>query len=176
MNSLDNPEDRRHRGARRNTVRAVLAAAALAWAAAAGAATLAPGAPLPALALQDQNERPWSVAPGTRRLVFAADRAGSELVQAALGADGAQRLAAARAVYVADIHAMPALVTRLFALPALRALPYPVGLVRDDRTAADLPRRAGQATVLEVDAQGGVAAVHYAADAAALQALLPAAD
>ncbi|MBG6082174.1 NADPH-dependent ferric siderophore reductase [Rubrivivax gelatinosus] len=176
MIRLDNPENRRRRSAPRNTAHFVLAAWLLALAGAAGAATVAPGAPLPALALQDQNERPWSVAPGTRRLVFAADRAGSELVQSALGADGAQRLAAARAVYVADIHAMPALVTRLFALPALRSRPYPVGLVRDDQAAAELPRRAGQATVLELDAQGAVAAVHYAADAAALQALLPPAD
>lgn len=174
MNSLDNPENRPAHGARRNTVRALLAAAALGWAAVAAAAPIEPGALLPAFALQDQNERPWSVAPGTRRVVFAADRAGSELVQAALGAEGAQRLAAARAVYVADIHAMPSLVTRLFALPALRALPYPVGLVRDDQAATDLPRRAGQATVFELDAQGAVAAVHYAADAAALLALLPA--
>lgn len=173
MNALDNPEDgarrvRRHTGA-------ALMALMLAWSTAAWSAALEPGAWLPAIAVQDQNERPWSVAPGTRHLVFAADRAGSELAQAALGADGAQRLAAARAVYLADIHAMPALVTRLFALPALRALPYPVGLVRDDQAAADLPRRAGQVTVLDLDL-GRVTAVHHAADAAALLALLPAAD
>ncbi|MBK1687986.1 hypothetical protein [Rubrivivax gelatinosus] len=146
-------------------------AAALALACAlslAGAAELAPGEPMPAWSLQDQNERAWSVQPQTRLLLFAADKAASDLVVAALGAEGGPALAAAQAQYLADVHAMPALVTRLFALPALRALPYPVGLVRDE-AAASLPRRRGEVTLLELAEDGRVRAVAHAADVAALR-------
>ena len=154
--------------------RAALAglALAVAGASALAAEAVGPGQPLPPLALADQHDAPWRVEPGTRLLVFAADKAASDLAAEALGADGAQRLAAQRALYLADIHAMPALVTRMFALPALRALPYRVGLARDAAQAAGLPSRRGQVTLLELDADGRVGAVAYAADVATLRARL----
>ena len=48
-----------------------------------------------------------------------------------------------RLVYVADISGMPALVTRMFALPKMRELPFPIALVREDAhlaQVADIPR------------------------------------
>ncbi|MBK1615530.1 hypothetical protein CKO44_18880 [Rubrivivax gelatinosus] len=164
MNQVDNPPDGVAPSRRR-----LLGAALALFVAAAVAAPVEPGAALPPLQLSDQNERPWRVEPGTRFLLFAADKAAGDLLQETLGADGAGWLAEHRALYLADLHKMPALVTRLFALPALRALPYAVGLVRDESVAA-WPQRKGQVTVIEL-ADGAVVAVSYAADADALRRL-----
>lgn len=115
------------------------------------AAPLAPGQAVPPLVASDQHDRPWSVAPSTRILLFAADKAASDLVTEALGERDADVLDARQAIFIADIHAMPSMITRVFALPALRALPYAVGLGRDAALTADLPRRKGQVTLIMLD-------------------------
>ena len=53
-----------------------------------------------------------------------------------------------RAIHVADISAMPAMVTRMFALPKLRERAYPVGLARDAAAVGDLPRTPGAVAVI----------------------------
>ena len=135
------------------------------------AAALAPGDTLRALTLEDQHGRAVTL-PGTARwLLFASDKAAADLAQAWLTPQGSAVLERRQALYVADISAMPAVITRLVALPKLRELPYSIALVRDADLAADLPRRRGTLTVLRLD-RGRVEAVHHAGDAAALQALL----
>jgi hypothetical protein len=139
------------------------------------AAPLAAGQPLPGLATTDQHERPWRVEPTTRTLLFAADKVASDLVIDLLKTQGADALAARQAVFLADIHAMPGLITRMFALPALRELPFPVGLGREAVLAADLPRKKGHVTVVTLKA-GQVETLHFlATDTELRQALsLPA--
>ena len=66
---------------------------------------------------------------------------------------------------------MPALITSRFALPKLRELPLNVGLARDAALLADLPRRAGLATVIRLD-RLQVRSLQHVADAAALDAAL----
>jgi hypothetical protein len=56
---------------------------------------------------------------------------------------------------------MPALVTRMFALPALREMPFAVGLGREAGQLADLPRQKGAATVVRL-VDGKVASIEYA--------------
>jgi hypothetical protein len=136
------------------------------------AAPLQPGAALPRLQISDQNERPVALTPATRLVIFAADKAGSELAQGVLKAQPAGVLDRLHAVYIADISGMPSLITKMFALPKLRELPFPVGLVRDAAQTADLPRQAGQVTVLVLDAQQKLQQVKLAGDAAALKAAL----
>ena len=125
-------------------------------AAAAEAAPVAPGAALPALVLADQHDRPWRIERTTRLVLFAADKVASDRVTEFLRPLGPEALTARGAVFLADIHAMPALVTRMFALPTLRELPFAVGLGRDATLTADLPRRSGQVTAFVLE--GGVVA------------------
>lgn len=147
----------------RGILRPRLAAALLALIAplAATAATLEAGAPLPPLALEDQHGKAVIVGAGTRLVIFAADKAASDLINEVLAAQPDGVLTRLGAVYLADISGMPALVTRMFALPALRAMPFAVGLGRDAAQLADLPRRKGAATLLRIDA-GRIAGVDYA--------------
>lgn len=136
---------------------------------AATAANLGVGDTVPPLALTDQFDQPHTLAADTRWLLFSHDRAVSDALHPVLAAlPAAQRDGV---VYVADISRMPALVSKLFAVPAMRTLPFAVWLARDAAPVAPLPRETGKLTVLALK-DGKVAAVHYLADVGALPALL----
>jgi hypothetical protein len=147
------------------------AALALWLPAGAPAAPLQPGAELPALQISDQHQRPLKLDASTRLLIFAADMAGSDLVKGVLQGQAAGLLERLQAVYLVDLSAMPGLITQMVALPRLRELPYAVGVVRDAERTADLPRLAGQATVLLLDA-GRVTQVRHVGEPAQLRQLL----
>ena len=62
---------------------------------------------------------------------------------------------------------MPAMVTRMFALPKLRKLPFAVGLVQKPEITAHLPRKPGEVTLITLE-QGRVQAIEYLPTEAAL--------
>lgn len=138
------------------------------------AAPLTEGSAMPTLSLNDQHDKPAAVSTQTRWVVFTAEKPVSDMVSAVLAAEPAGVADRLRLVYVADISGMPALVTRMFALPKLRELPFPIALVRDTAQVAqvaDLPRVAGAATVLHLE-NGRVIQVASARQAAELRTLL----
>jgi len=137
----------------------------------AAAAPLAPGSALPQLVLEDQHEQRFALSPDTRYVLFAVDRAGGDIVGEALDGMSKERFHSLGLGYIADISAMPSLITKMFALPALRARPYPIGLVRDAAITADFPREAGAVTVLHY-ADGHLTAFSFAHSAAELQKAL----
>jgi hypothetical protein len=154
------------------------AALALAWALwisfAVQAAPLSAGSAMPTLNLNDQHDKPAPVGPSTRWVVFTAEKPVSDMVNTVLAAEPAGVLDRLRLVVVADISGMPALVTRMFALPKMRELPFPIALVRDPAQltqVADIPRATGGATVLRLES-GRVAQVATASQATELRALL----
>jgi hypothetical protein len=153
---------------------ALLCAFALSLPQAAKAAPLAEGSSMPTMSLSDQHDKPVSVGPATRWMVFTAEKPVSDMVSAVLAAEPAGVADRLRLVYVADISGMPALVTRLFALPKLRELPFSIALVREPAQVAqvaDIPRTAGSATVLRLE-DGRVTQVATARQAAELRAQL----
>jgi hypothetical protein len=153
---------------------ALLCAFALALPMTADAGPLAAGSAMPALSLSDQHDKPAPVGPATRWVVFTAEKPVSDMVSAVLAAEPAGTVDRLRLVYVADISGMPAMVTRMFALPKLRELPFPIALVREPGQVAqvsDIPRTAGSATVLHLE-DGRVAQVATVREAPELRALL----
>jgi hypothetical protein len=137
------------------------------------AATLEPGAPMPVLALSDQHDKPLAMGPSTRVVLFTAEKPPNDLVIKVLSAQAAGSLEPRGIVYVADISAMPAVITKLFALPKMRELGFPVGLAREAATVADLPRRPGSVSILHLRT-GRVANVQFAqTEAQLLQAMQP---
>ncbi|WP_052383601.1 hypothetical protein [Pseudacidovorax intermedius] len=158
--------------ARRQALRAGAALLAVALLPAAGAAEseLAVGSALPPLSVNDQFDRPVVVDAGTRLVLFAADKAAGDVATEALKAHP-DVLAQQRLVYVADISGMPAVITRMFALPKMRDLPFPVGLVRDAQLTAALPRKAGMLTLMVLEG-GTVRGIEYLPDAAAVRSRL----
>ncbi len=114
------------------------------------AAPLEPGNELPPLRLNDQHDKALVVGPATRILLFTAEKPASDLVIKVLNAKATGSPELSGVVYVADISAMPAAIARLFALPKLRELAFPVGLARDAAAVADLPRRPGSVSILHL--------------------------
>jgi len=135
------------------------------------AAPLAAGDTWQPVTLADAHDRPFTVGANLRAVIFTADKATSDLVAETLGPQAAEQLRERRAVVVADIHAMPALVTRLFALPALRGLPFPIGLARDAAQTADWPRAKGRITLIRLR-DGHIEALQSLGSAAELRAAL----
>jgi len=118
------------------------------------AAAFAVGEPLPTLTLNDQHDKPLSIGPDTRWLLFTSEKAVSDMVNSVLSAEPVGVLDRLHLVYVADISAMPAMVTRMFALPKLRALSFSIALVSDPMQIAqvtELPRQPGSATLLRLE-------------------------
>lgn len=129
------------------------------------------GDSLPALTLTDQHDKPYNLAADTRQILFAADNGGADLVMAEIDRRGATWLKETRRAYLADIHKMPSLVSRLFAMPKLREKAYPIALGREPADLAMFPRKKDCVTLLPIQA-GKLGVATYVCDAAALQAAL----
>ncbi|MNE82635.1 hypothetical protein D3C80_1793730 [compost metagenome] len=96
---------------------------------------------------------------------------GAKLVKAALGEQPRGYLEARDAVFVADIQRMPALISKLFAIPAMRDYNYRVLLDREGRVASRYSGQDGQVQWLQLR-EGVLVGQHSFADAAALKAAL----
>jgi len=129
--------------------------------AAGSAAPLQAGAPLPALALKDQHDRPLGVTRDTRIVFLAAEMSASRLMAKALEALPATALQDRQAVYIADISDMPHPISSIVALPRMRKLPYPVAVVQHAGDVAQLPRKPGAVTVLTTEG-GAIRAIAFA--------------
>ncbi|PKO35126.1 MAG: FAD/FMN-containing dehydrogenase [Betaproteobacteria bacterium HGW-Betaproteobacteria-7] len=154
-----------------NRLLAALALSLVSFAATAQATPLQTGDALPALTLNDQHEKPYTLTADTRQILFAADNGGAGLVMAELDRRGATWLKETKRAYLADIHKMPSLVTRLFAMPKLREKAYPIALGREAADLAMYPRKKDCVSLLPIEA-GKLGEVTYACDATALQAAL----
>lgn len=127
--------------------------------------------PLPVLSLKDQHDKPWEVKPSTRLVMFAAGRKASNLVQAVLPDLPKDQLTRRQAVYLADMSKMPGFVTRTFALPALKEMPFTVGVSLDEATLANWPRQPDAVTLVEL-AQGVVTRISFTTNEDELRAVL----
>ena len=159
---------------RKFAVPATLCLAALCVHGPTGAAPLAAGSALPALTLKDQHDKPVAIPADTRWVLFSAEKSVSDMVGTALSAEPAGAMGRMHLVYVVDISAMPALMTRMFALPKLRDLPYSIALVREAAEVAqvaDIPRQPGAATLLRLD-NGRITQVTAVGSAADLRTAL----
>ena len=130
----------------------VMLAAAVGGAAAwAKAEIVAVGGALAPIALEDQHGQPGAVDAGTRAVLLTRDMDAGGFVREVLAEGGAEKLERAGAVYVADVHRMPAPIRRFISLPRMRERPYRVLLDTDGAPTAALPSEAGKATWLRLD-------------------------
>ncbi len=127
--------------------------------------------PLPQVALQDQHAKPWAIRADTRLVMFATGRKPSNLVMEVVGEQPKGFLESRNAVYVADMSRMPGIITRTFALPALREQPFAVGVALDEKLLAEWPRQDDAVTLIRLEA-GKVARIDYARSANELKAAL----
>ena len=109
------------------------------------------GSTLEPWTLQDQFEKAHSLDDSTRVLLVARDMDGSKLVKAALAERPKGYLEARHALFLADISRMPALISRLFAVPAMRDYSYPVLLDRDAAIASRYASDEGQGALVRLE-------------------------
>lgn len=121
--------------------------------------------------LLDQYDQPYTLDGGLRLLLVARDMDGAKLVKAALEGQPKGYLEARKAVFLADVSRMPAVIAKLFAVPAMRDYNYRVMLDRESRVAPRYPAEAGSVLLLRLE--GGVVRETLTfTDAAALRAVL----
>ncbi len=132
---------------------------------------LEPGDKLAPFTLLDQYDQAYSLDAGTQILLVARDMDGAKMVKAALAEQPKGYLEARHAVFVADIQRMPAIISKLFAIPAMRAYNYRVLLDREGRVASRYSGQDGQVQWLQLR-EGVLVGQHSFADAAALKAAL----
>lgn len=101
--------------------------------------------------LLDQHDQAYSLDAQTRILLVARDMDGAKLVKAALQDRPKGYLEARHAVFVADIQRMPALISKLFAIPAMRDYNYRVVLDRDGRVVSQYPGTEDKVLWLQLD-------------------------
>ncbi|QXH44904.1 FAD/FMN-containing dehydrogenase [Pseudomonas xanthosomatis] len=130
-----------------------------------------PGERLAPWTLLDQYDQPYSLGGDTRILLVARDMDGAKLVKAALAGQPKGYLEARGAVFVADIQRMPALISKLFAIPAMRDYSYRVLLDREGRVASRYAGAEGQVLWLALD-HGVLVVQREFADAPELKAAL----
>jgi len=92
-------------------------------------------------------------------------------VKAALAEQPKGYLEARHAVFVADIQRMPAIISQLFAIPAMRAYNYRVLLDREGRVASRYSGQDGLVQWLQLE-QGVLVGQRAFTDAAALKSAL----
>lgn len=91
------------------------------------------GDPFPAWELTDQFDESHGL-PGnsTEVVVFSRSKQADESLSPVLESVAGERLVSGDVIYLSDISGMPGLISRLFALPALRDRDYPVVLIREE--------------------------------------------
>lgn len=100
--------------------------------------------------LLDQYEQPFTLDNSTTTLLVARDMDGAKLIKEALKDQPKGYLEARHAVFVADIQRMPALIAKMFAVPAMRDYHYRVMLDREGRVASRYPDAEGQVLWLQL--------------------------
>ncbi|WP_435634453.1 FAD/FMN-containing dehydrogenase [Pseudomonas solani] len=121
--------------------------------------------------LLDQYDQPYTLDDGLQLLLVARDMDGAKLVKAALEGKQKGYLEARKAVFLADVSRMPAIISKLFAVPAMRDYSYRVLLDRESRVAPRYAAEPGSVLLLRLD-QGVVTESLQFTDSDALQAIL----
>lgn len=109
------------------------------------------GGMMPSMSLMDQHEKPWTIPADTKLVLFSASRDANTLAQGLLSQKPAEYLKSKNTVYLSDMSKMPGFITRNFALPSMRELPYTLGVVLNADETKDFPREDGALTAIFLD-------------------------
>ena len=126
-------------------VAAFMAISAVSWA---QSPLLQVGDPIPKMTLSDQHEKPWVIPADTKLVLFSGSRDANTIAQGLLSQKPAEYLTSMNAVYLSDMSKMPGFITRNFALPSMRELPYSLGVVLNADETKTFPRQDGALTAV----------------------------
>ncbi|WP_025820732.1 hypothetical protein [Shewanella marina] len=123
------------------------------------AATYTDGNTIAAVHLQNQFEQPANVTAQTKVILFSRSMKGGDIIKDALEKLGKDNQPA-DLVYVADISAMPSLISKFVAIPQMKDLPFAIALDTEGKQTADFPAKDDQATLIRLD-NFNITAIEY---------------
>ncbi|BBP46936.1 hypothetical protein THMIRHAS_23090 [Thiosulfatimonas sediminis] len=122
---------------------------------------------------QDQFEQPLAYSSETKWVLLSSEKAAGKLVKESLDALNLTDLAAKNGLYIADVSAMPGLITKLFAVPKMRDYAFKMAVVNDEQGLVGWPKQADKVSAIQVN-NLDVIAVEYFDSADMLQAWIKA--
>jgi len=100
-------------------------------------AKLVVGKSLADLKLNDQNEKPETISPETKIVFFSFAKPTGHACNEFLEKRPANFLEEHNAIYIADVSAAPSLIKKMFILPDLKELKFPILLINNDKLSAE---------------------------------------
>lgn len=106
---------------------------------------------LPPITFKDQWDKDQVLDERTRLVIFSHHKEGSRWVKDAL--DGLQIADLSRHhwLYVADISTMPAMISKVMAIPKMRQYPFAIALIKKDHSVPDWPVAEDAVAVYELN-------------------------
>ena len=95
------------------------------------------GKSLSELKLNDQNEKPQTISKETKIVFFSFAKPTGHICNKFLESKPANFLQEHHAIYVADVSPAPSLIKKLFILPDLKKLKFPILLINNDKLSAE---------------------------------------
>lgn len=99
----------------------------------------------------DQWDKPVVLDEQAKVVIFTNHRKGGDWTKEALSELGVTDLSEKNWVYVADISKMPSMITKLFALPAMRDYAFSIALDKDGKTTIDWVHEKDSVSVYHVN-------------------------
>jgi len=131
------------------------------------------GKSLADLKLNDQNEKPQTLSADTKVVFFSFSKPTGHACNEFLESKPANYLAEHKAVYVADVSAAPSLIKKMFILPDLKELKFPILLINDDKLSAEYTKGIDKASIIIVKLDHlKIKAINKAKDAKELEKIL----
>ncbi|MBA1433324.1 MAG: hypothetical protein FAF04_06995 [Epsilonproteobacteria bacterium] len=119
-------------------------------------AKLVVGKNLSGVKLKDQNEKPQTVTAETKVIFFSFSKPTGHACNDFLEKKPANFLAEHKALYVADVSAAPSLIKKMFILPDLKELKFPILLINDDTLSAAYSKGMNKEKIVVVLLKDGI--------------------
>lgn len=124
-----------------------------------------------AQSFEDQHGNSLQLTAQTQYVIFTSDKDSGEQVKQLFNELNLTDLASENILYVADVSAMPSLITKMFALPKMRDYAFNMAVVMDEEKVADWPRQENKITAIKID-NFAVTNVDYLATSAEIKTWL----
>jgi len=118
------------------------------------------GDKIPALTAKDQHDVPYAFTNGTAYLLFAIDMDSAKAANHKFADQGAGYLEQHGAVYLMDVHTMPA-IGKFFAIPKMQKYPERIVLIDTEHTLDWVPAKPGRLTVLKLTPEARIEKISY---------------
>lgn len=122
--------------------------------------TLQVGEKLPAIELNSQHDKPIKVAADIKTVIFTKDKKAGKLINTFLAKQDASFLKDNKICFIANISGMPKMISRVFAIPKMRKLPYDVLLARNKTDVAFMPYKKSFVSLVKIKG-GAISSIEF---------------